>query len=362
MDRDQTNGASHLATILRVTADELRLKFQKARDAVGHNGVVGQEGERIVAGFLRDRLPKSIGVTTGEIIDVEGGRSKQADVILYDALHTPMIFSGEDADTSVVPAEGVLAVIEVKTHLRSGDLEGCLANCRSVKQRVRSAYLSQPIQLRHFAYGREWEALPVFYSVFSSASDNLYAGSMNDLQADVPIHERIDMMCCLDRGVLVNAGFDLSHGIQEAELVFSARSLPKGGLANVETTKPLLIWYAMLATTVMQAGGRPIDVTQYLKDDLRIVGEIPNGSITRAIHDEALVAMAEDQGIDPGILRRWQAREALSPRDQYELIRAPGFTVSDEVSELDRQGIQLARELAKALSFDEWKKLGLVKP
>lgn len=146
---------SRLSRILELTAAEQLVKFDKLRDAIEHNGLVGQEGEKIVAAFLRERLPGSIGVTTGEILDVEGGQSRQIDVVLYDAMRTPMLFTGEDKDTHVVPAEGVLAVIEVKKRLRASDLDGCLRNCRSVKQLVRNAYFAQTVQFRHLAYGRD---------------------------------------------------------------------------------------------------------------------------------------------------------------------------------------------------------------
>jgi hypothetical protein len=63
--------------------------------------------------------------------------------------------------------------------------------------------------VRHVAYGREWHDLPIFFSVFGAASDNFYAEALNVLQADVPVHERIDMLC-LDRGVTANAGIDLT--------------------------------------------------------------------------------------------------------------------------------------------------------
>ena len=125
---EQRPADTRLSRILGFTAAELKAKFDTLRDAIKHDGVVGIEGENIVSAFLRDRLPAAIGVTTGEVIDVQGRRSKQIDVLLYDALRTPMLFTGEKKDTHLVPAEGVLAVVEVKTRLRSRDLEGCLAN------------------------------------------------------------------------------------------------------------------------------------------------------------------------------------------------------------------------------------------
>lgn len=350
---------SRLSRILELTVAELMVKFDKLRDAIEHNGLVGEEGEKIVAAFLRERLPGSIGVTTGEIVDVEGGRSRQTDVVLYDAMRTPMLFTGEEKDTHVVPAEGVLAVIEVKKRLRSSDLAGCLRNCRSVKRLIRNAYFAQTIQLRHVAYGREWDDLPIFFSVFGVGSDNLYAEALNVLQADVPVHERIDMLCCLDRGVTINAGIDLSAGIDALKNVISPRSLPKGGLANVETAKPLLVWYAMLASIVMQAGTRPIDITRYVAEDLHVEAQMPGGAIGRAMADEALVAMAEHQGIDPDILRRWQAKRPLSAHDQYEMIRAPGFTPASDLPEDQRQLLDVTVQAARTMPFEEWKSLGL---
>jgi uncharacterized protein DUF6602 len=351
----------HLAEILRQTAAELTLKFERARTAVGHSGVAGQEGERIVAGFLRERLPEAIGVTTGEVVDSQGGRSRQIDVILYDAMRTPMIFSGEQSETHVVPAEGVLAVVEVKTHLRSGDIGACLTNCRSVKQRVRTAYFRQPIEIRYAAYGQEWVDMPIHYSVFAATSDNLYSGRLNDLQADVPIEERIDLLCCLDRGVAVNAGIDLSGGISAIKTVFSGRSLPSGGLANIEDpSKSLLIWYSMLATAVMQAMPRPIDISRYLSADLRVEAKMPGGAISRGMHDAAVNAMAEDQGVDAGLLRRWQAKEPLDLRDLYDLMRAPGFSLSANVSVHQRALIEAAMTSARTLTFEEWEALGIV--
>ena len=43
--------------------------------------------------------------------------------------------------------------------------------------------------------------------------------------------------------------------------------------------------------------------------------ELPEGPIARAMFDEALVAMADHQGINADILRRWHAKAPLSARD-----------------------------------------------
>ena len=60
----------------------------------------------------------------------------------------------------------------------------------------------------------------------------------------------------------------------------------------------------MLASIVMQAGTRPIDITRYMAQDLHLKAEMPGGAIARGMYDEALTALAQHQGIDPDIMRR----------------------------------------------------------
>lgn len=131
-------------------------------------------------------------------------------MILYDAEHTPMLFSNQNEKITLVPAEGVPGVVEVK-HLRSRDIEICLANCESVKQLVRTAYFPQAIQTTHTIYGKQYIEPPIYYNVFAAASDNLYAGKLNEIQEDVPIDQRIDSVCCLDRDVPVNLGLSIQR-------------------------------------------------------------------------------------------------------------------------------------------------------
>ena len=114
---------SRLSQILAPTAEQMLSEFKKIRISFDHNGMAGEGGETVVAEFLRSQLPQSIGICTGEILDVTGQTSKQEDVILYDAEHTPMLFADQNKKLARVPAEGVLGVVEVKTHLRSSDIE-----------------------------------------------------------------------------------------------------------------------------------------------------------------------------------------------------------------------------------------------
>ena len=153
--------------------------------------------------MLRQHLPASIGITSGQIADSSGAMSKQFDAILYDAAHTPMIFQSFDGGVGTVPAEGVLAC-RIKTQLRSDMLSGILGNCHSVKSLDRSAFVPQQITPRYWAYDRSWTDLPIHYSVFAFGSDGTYSAKLNELQRERALHERVDLVGYLDRGVSLN--------------------------------------------------------------------------------------------------------------------------------------------------------------
>jgi hypothetical protein len=64
------------------------------------------------ASFLAEHLPRRYGVTKGEVVTKSGDQSHSADVIVYDAMNCPVLYSGA---TTVLPIEGVYGIIEVKS-------------------------------------------------------------------------------------------------------------------------------------------------------------------------------------------------------------------------------------------------------
>ena len=337
------------------TADRLKASFAEAREAITHHLTAGQEAEKILSKFLRENLPQGIGVTTGEVVDVNGARSRQLDVILYDAARTPMLFAGPSNDTHVVPAEGVLAVIEVKTTLRSSDLQGIVKNCRSVKTLTRAAYFEQPIQVSYRMYGREWTDAPIYYTVFAANSENLYAGQLNSLLVDVPTHERVDSVCCLDRGVNLWLDIDTtSRGVLSPSTTSSPRALPSGALSNIQTPRPLLMWYAMLTTSVMQTNVRPINISAYLAEELAYQATVPHGKFIEEVKERLLTKLADHQGIDPEVLRKLSTGQPLDLREHYQLMRAPNYRVEQSGPPDIVAAREAVHQLAQELSFEEW--------
>jgi hypothetical protein len=98
---------------------------------IQHSGDKGENREEILMDFLQKHLPKRYGVTKGEVITKEGKRSHAIDVIIYDAMNCPVLYSGK---TSILPVEGVYGIIEVKSSLSKAEFEDAASKIASFKQ------------------------------------------------------------------------------------------------------------------------------------------------------------------------------------------------------------------------------------
>jgi hypothetical protein len=314
-----------LADLVDNTAQIMRLDLARIRLATRHAGLKGTGAEEILAQFLRTRLPSSLGVTTGHVVDANGQLSRQADVIIYDALRTPVLFQSALDGWDVVPAEGVLAVVEVKMHLRAADLPSIAANCKSVMDLDREAYIGTPAP-RFSAHGRSWPELPIYYSLFAFESDATYAASLNGLLKDCEVHKRIGSVCYLDRGVNLHA--DMTGGVG----AFSALPTPLATLFDVPTTNALLVWFTSLSTVLFQAGGRPIDLMRYAPNEHRLSGSLPPTSPEegRRLATKAAEQVLVSLGLDPGIAEKILNRQPLST-SEVEAVTAAGGSVEPGV-------------------------------
>ena len=103
----------NMAEFFESVEDTLLAQFREA-GFVEHHGDKGENREEILRQFLEERLPRRYGIAKGEIVDSNGVHSHSADLIVYDALNCPVLFTGK---TAVLPIEGVYGIIEVKSRL-----------------------------------------------------------------------------------------------------------------------------------------------------------------------------------------------------------------------------------------------------
>jgi hypothetical protein len=87
---------------------------------IKHTGSKGSAREEPLRAFFRERLPKRFAVTHGEAVDLLGNTSPQMDLMFYDQnANFPL---GADV-ISILPAEGLLATVEVKSCLDTAEVD-----------------------------------------------------------------------------------------------------------------------------------------------------------------------------------------------------------------------------------------------
>lgn len=96
-----------------------------------HAGDKGANREQILRKFLAKHLPRKYGVTRGELITGQGKHTHSVDIIIYDALNCPILYSG---DTEILPIEGVYGIIEVKSKLSKDELLDAVKKIESFKK------------------------------------------------------------------------------------------------------------------------------------------------------------------------------------------------------------------------------------
>jgi hypothetical protein len=96
-----------------------------------------------------------MGVGTGEIAASNGERSPQMDVIVYDAINSPVIHRSESGGI-IVPVEGVHAVVEVTRHLDGRKLAQDAAKVASVKAACHFPGRSSKLSASSSASWKSW--------------------------------------------------------------------------------------------------------------------------------------------------------------------------------------------------------------
>lgn len=248
-----------IAEIFDEVAQQMWSDFNRARSAVQHPGLKGASFEEVFRTFLRQYLPKSLDISFGVLVDANGNDSRQIDVIISDAAKTPIFY--KSGDVRVIPVECAYTAIEVKACLNSSELDSVFENMRSVRRLEKKAYFKSTgvIKYRDKLYGKEWEIWPVNYFVFvfdSVGLESLASYIDQTHKAEhLPEWSRIDMVCVLDKGVILNR---LSNG------QFSALPEPGSELHSQNTSRALLLFYTLISVYLNQARLPNFRFTDYL--------------------------------------------------------------------------------------------------
>lgn len=105
---------------------------------LGHPVTKGDHCEGAWIEFFRSFLPSRYAVDKGFVFDAKGNVSEQIDIIIYDALYSPLIFE-TDAGEKFITAESVYAIFESKDEITEENLEYADKKIASVTRLMRSS-------------------------------------------------------------------------------------------------------------------------------------------------------------------------------------------------------------------------------
>lgn len=252
-----------LDSILRSVAEKLLIDFRYVSSQVQHRPSKGQIREtEVVEGFLRQYMPRSVGIDRGEIVSSEGGRSGECDVVMYGRDSCPTLI--DKSGYKVFPIECVFAVVEVKSLLDRAQLADAFRKISAIKAMPKKAYQSQvgDVVTSSTLYDREWNYFPSVGCVFAYDSIDLLAlrAALAELSEGVEPEGRIDDVYVLQKGVITN-WCDASGDIWSTPGKATR-------LRAIKSDNPLLLMTIQLQHLMLSAWSPPLRIKEYLNDSV----------------------------------------------------------------------------------------------
>lgn len=113
----------------------LKSSFDVSNSIANHAGILGDARESFIRDILKRFLPNNILIGSGQVVDSQGNKSKQIDIIIYRN-DFPILRTFGSSDVYLI--EGVIATIEVKSQLNEETLYQALENGKSVRNLIPS--------------------------------------------------------------------------------------------------------------------------------------------------------------------------------------------------------------------------------
>jgi len=128
-----TRHARHPSSLIRNWREDLMDTFRRAEPDHERRLHRGRPREEAVRNMLREFLPRRFGVDSGHVVSSRSSRSRDVDIILFDALGAPVFGTGSDGRGVIVPVESALGIVEVKSTLSPADLADARDQGRAFK-------------------------------------------------------------------------------------------------------------------------------------------------------------------------------------------------------------------------------------
>lgn len=126
-----------LRTLFEGVHEKVQAELELARSAYAHPTTKGDASENVWLHLLNTYLPRRYRAARAFVTDSNNHFSLQLDVVIYDELYTPPIFSM--GAVTVIPAESVYAVFEAKQTANAEHLRQAHEKAASVRQLLRTS-------------------------------------------------------------------------------------------------------------------------------------------------------------------------------------------------------------------------------
>jgi len=120
-----------LTALLEGLHDEIEHQLKVGRATLGHPTSKGDAGEAVWLEMLSLYLPQRYRAAKAYVVDSKDEFSQQIDVLIFDRQYSPFIFNFQGS--TVVPAESVYAVFEVKQSINSSHIRYAQDKIASVR-------------------------------------------------------------------------------------------------------------------------------------------------------------------------------------------------------------------------------------
>lgn len=188
-----------LKDLLISAGKKLRSDFEYIKSTSTHGGKQGGEAEDKLIEFLNIHLPQRFKSTSGFVIDFDGKISSQCDIVIYDALNSPIYKSTDEG--MILLSDNVASVIEVKSTLNKEELKDAAEKIASVKSLRKSPLtdVDQPVTFSSFINTKTYG---VVFAYNSQTTLETLAENLREINKGYSSFHWIDMIVVLDKGVV----------------------------------------------------------------------------------------------------------------------------------------------------------------
>jgi hypothetical protein len=187
----------NLDEIISSAGRQLREDFAEIQKCNPHAAERGSEAEETLKQFLREKLPRRFDVASGIVIGSDNQISRQTDVIIYDAMNSPVYRAG--SRLQILPRDNVACVIEVKSKLNKDELKDAASKIADVKT-IKATPICGADQPVTFSAIITTNVLGCVFAFDSYTSMETLAENLKEINSAQDSSLWVDLVVVLDKG------------------------------------------------------------------------------------------------------------------------------------------------------------------